>query len=47
MKYFKLFAIMAGLLMCACSLEEENPSAITTDSDWKTPAGYQKLINAC
>lgn len=47
MKYFKLFAIMAGLLMCACSLEEENPSAITTDSDWKTAAGYQKLINAC
>ena len=47
MKYFKLLAIMAGLLMCACSLEEENPSAITTDSDWKTAAGYQKLINAC
>lgn len=47
MKYFKLFAIMAGLMMCACSLDEVNPSAITTDSDWKTAAGYQKLINAC
>lgn len=47
MKYFKLFAIMAGLLMCACSLEEENPSGGTTDADWRTPAGYQKLINAC
>lgn len=47
MKYLKIFAIIAGMLMCACSLDEENPSAITTDSDWKTAAGYQKLINAC
>lgn len=31
MKYMKIFAIMAGLLMCACSLDEENPSGGTTD----------------
>lgn len=47
MKYFKLFAIMAGLMMCACSLDEENPSGGTTDADWRTATGYQKLINAC
>ena len=47
MKYMKIFAIMAGLLMCACSLDEVNPSGGTTDSEWRTAAGYQKLINAC
>ena len=49
----KIYSIMA-LAACAalttlssCSLEEENPSAISTSQEWATASGYEKLINAC
>ena len=34
-------------MFSACSLDEENKSAISTDAEWSTAAGYEKLINAC
>lgn len=48
MKNIKLFSLMAGLLFLAsCSLDEVNPSAVSTDQEWKTAAGYEKLVNSC
>lgn len=46
-KYFVLAT--ASLAMCAtsCSLEEENLSNVSTDVEWSTAAGYEKLINSC
>lgn len=35
------------LLTTGCSLDEENKSAMTTDKEWSTEAGYEKLINGC
>ncbi|MBQ8521561.1 MAG: RagB/SusD family nutrient uptake outer membrane protein [Bacteroides sp.] len=31
----------------SCSLEEENLSAVSTDKEWSTAAGYEKKINDC
>ena len=46
--------ITASLLSCgfaavltACSLEEENPSAISTAQEWSSASGYEKLVNGC
>ncbi len=49
MKTCKFF-IVAGatlLLMQSCSLEEYNPSGLSTDVEWSTPEGYEKKINDC
>ena len=49
MKKFKFICAicLATLIFTGCSLDEENKSAISTDSEWSTAAGYEKLINAC
>ena len=31
----------------SCSLEEDNPSAISTSQEWSTASGYEKLVNGC
>ena len=49
----KIYSIMAFaactvlFTLSSCSLDEENPSAISTDKEWSTASGYEKLINAC
>ena len=30
-----------------CSLDEFNPSGISTEQEWSTPAGYEKKVNDC
>ena len=40
-------ACTALFSLSSCSLDEENPSAISTDQEWSTASGYEKLINAC
>ena len=45
---YMTFAACATLLaMSSCSLDEENPSAISTSQEWSTAAGYEKLVNGC
>jgi starch-binding outer membrane protein, SusD/RagB family len=34
------------MLLSACDLTEVNPSGITADNIWSTPAGFQTLVNA-
>lgn len=34
-------------IVSACSLDEYNPSGISTDQEWSTAAGYEKLVNNC
>jgi len=45
-KDFFMICLLA-LTLCACSLEEENPSAISTDKEWSTAEGFEKLVNGC
>ena len=48
MKKFNLLYILclfAGLH--SCSLDEFNPSGISTEQEWSTAAGYEKLVNGC
>ncbi len=40
-------ACTAAMTLSSCSLEEENPSAISTSQEWVTAAGYEKLVNGC
>lgn len=40
-------AFLVLTLICGCSLEEENPSAISTAQEWSTAEGYEKLVNGC
>ncbi len=40
-------AVACVILLASCSLDEYNPSSISTDQEWSTQAGYQKLINGC
>lgn len=40
-------ACTAAMTLSSCSLEEENPSAISTSQEWTTAAGYEKLVNGC
>ena len=50
MKYNKSLSLglLAGLLFTtACSLEENNPSGVSTDQEWRTPSGFEKKINDC
>ena len=37
----------AAMTLSSCSLEEENPSAVSTSKEWSTAAGYEKLVNGC
>ena len=49
MKTYKyiLSATAALAMLCSCSLEEVNHSGVSTDEEWKTAAGYEKLVNNC
>ena len=45
MKKHKLLSISAVIMMLSvygCSLDEFNPSGISTEQEWSTPAGYEK-----
>ena len=35
------------LSVYGCSLDEFNPSGISTEQEWSTPAGYEKKVNDC
>jgi len=41
-----IFSGLAGLLSCKKSLDENNPSGITPESVFTTPAGFETLVNA-
>jgi len=43
------FISLAFLLLFAwgCELDEVNPSSVPTDQEWRTAAGYEKLVNGC
>jgi hypothetical protein len=46
--YNYLFAVLAcSFMMSSCSLDEYNPSAISTKEEWTTADGYEKLVNGC
>lgn len=50
MKKYKLLSISAITLLLAsygCTLNEYNPSGISTEQEWSTPAGYEKKVNDC
>ena len=48
MKAFKFIPfVAAAMLFTGCSLEEVNLSGVSTDQEWRTAAGYEKLINNC
>lgn len=49
MKTYKyiLSAIAALVLLGGCSLAEVNLSGVSTDEEWRTAAGYEKLVNNC
>lgn len=41
----KLLSISAVIMMLSaygCSLDEFNPSGISTEQEWSTPAGYER-----
>lgn len=44
--YYLTTVVMAALLT-GCSLDEENLSNVSTDKEWSTAEGYEKLINNC
>jgi len=47
-KYSIILGIFAVLTaFTSCSLDEYNPSAVSTEQEWTTAAGYEKLINGC
>lgn len=39
--------VIIALSQTACSLEEENPSGMSTDKEWTTPEGFNKLLVSC
>ena len=48
MKKHKLLSISAVIMMLSaygCSLDEFNPSGISTEQEWSTPAGYEKILS--
>jgi len=49
MKTMKYTMAAATLMLVAtgCSLEEENLSNVSTDQEWSTASGYEKLVNGC
>ncbi len=44
---FMALAASSMLSFSSCSLDEENPSAISTAQEWSTASGYEKLVNGC
>lgn len=48
MKYLPLTLILVAVgLFHACDLDEYNPSGVTAETVFSTPAGYETLVNAC
>lgn len=48
MKTIKLISTAFLLLFAwGCELDEVNPSSVPTDQEWRTAAGYEKLVNNC
>lgn len=50
MKRHKLLSIaLASTVMftTGCSLNEYNPSGVSTDQEWSTPSGFEKKVNDC
>lgn len=50
MKRHKLLSIaLASTVMftTGCSLDEYNPSGVSTDQEWSTPSGFEKKVNDC
>ena len=47
MKKYILMLAMLPVLFYSCSLEEENPSGISTDQEWTTAEGFEKKVNDC
>ena len=45
--YMAVAACAVLATISSCSLDEENPSAISTDQEWSTASGYEKLVNGC
>ena len=45
--YMAIAACAALMTVSSCSLDEENPSAISTVQEWSTASGYEKLVNGC
>lgn len=46
-KFFSLSLISIMMFTYGCSLEEYNPSGISTEEEWSTAAGYEKKVNDC
>lgn len=46
-KLMILPALALTAVFSGCSLDEYNPSNMTTDQAWSTPSGYEKKINDC
>lgn len=43
-----IICILCTIIMFgSCSLDEENLSAISTDKEWTTAEGFEKLVNSC
>lgn len=50
MKKYNLFYILIVIAIAfnySCSLEEYNPSGMSTDKEWTTAAGFEKKVNDC
>ena len=50
MKKHTLLTLSAATLLLftyGCSLEEYNPSGMSTAQEWTTPEGFEKKVNDC
>lgn len=49
MKKHIFYTLSVAAMLCAygCSLEEYNPSGMSTEREWSTPAGFEKKVNDC
>lgn len=46
-KYMLMLAgLSAGMMSCQSELDEYNPSGITAEGVYTTPAGFESLVNA-
>lgn len=45
--YMAVAAVTMLTAMSSCSLDEYNPSGISTNQEWSTASGYEKLVNGC
>ncbi len=48
LKYIYRLVICTGIFLCSCNdlLNEENPSGLTSEVVYKTPAGFESLVNS-